>query len=332
MPLSVARARSLLKAFAGRRVLVVGDLMLDHYIWGDTHRISPEAPVPVVTVECETYTPGGAANVALNCAALGAETSVLGIWGDDEAGQRLQTSLREAGIKLLGRPAAAVPTIVKTRVFLRSQQLCRLDQEAPPAAYQPEVPALDRLLKKALVDCEVVLLSDYAKGFLTTALVNTLGQRAHAAGQLMGLDPKPRNRLDLAHVDVLTPNRSEAAALADVSWDPTTTFPGEEVCQHLHEQHDLRHLVVTMSEEGMLISTRGQPMQRIPTTAREVFDVSGAGDTSFATLMLGLATGTDLETSAQLANAAAGVVVGKLGTATATPAEILAHLSRPPAA
>lgn len=328
MPLSAARARPLLQAIAGRRVLVVGDLMLDHYLWGDTRRISPEAPVPVVTVQRESHRPGGAANVALNAAALGARVTLAGTWGDDDAGRLLADSLREAGVNLLGRPTLGVPTIRKTRVVLRTQQLCRLDQEAPAIAYHPDVPALLRRLGRTMREADAVLLSDYAKGFLTPELVHGLGTRARAVGRLVALDPHPGNPLDLATVDLLKPNRAEALALAGITLPADAPFPAEALCRQLHESHGLRHLVITLGEEGMLVSTRGRAPHAIPTSARQVFDVTGAGDTSLATLVLGLVAGADLATAAHLANAAAGVVVGKLGTATATPAEILAHLSR----
>lgn len=328
MSFTVAQARSLLTKIARRRVLVIGDVMLDHYIWGDSHRISPEAPVPVVAINRDTYVPGGAANVALNCAALGATTTVLGAIGRDEAGRTLRRLLADA-VTALAAPVPG-PTIVKARVILQRQQLCRLDREAAPASYHLAPARARRLLAPALAAADTIILSDYAKGLLTTELVAWIISTARAAGKFIALDPKPRNPLAAPQLDLFTPNRREAAELADVSWVPGQPFPADAICERLHTRYGMRHLVITLSEDGMLLSTAGRPRQQIPTAAREVFDVSGAGDTSIASLALALAAGADLPTAAHFANAAAGVVVGKLGTATAAPAEILAHLALSP--
>lgn len=328
MSFTVAQARSLLTKIARRRVLVIGDVMLDHYIWGDSHRISPEAPVPVVAINRDTYVPGGAANVALNCAALGATTTVLGAIGRDEAGHTLRRLLTDAAVTALAAPVPG-PTIVKARVILQRQQLCRLDREAAPASYHLAPARARRLLAPALAAADTIILSDYAKGLLTTDLVTWIITTARAAGKFIALDPKPRHALAAQDLDLLTPNRREAAELADVAWSPGQPFPADAICERLHTRYGVRHLVITLSEDGMLLSTAGRPRQQIPTAAREVFDVSGAGDTSIASLALALAAGADLPTAAHFANAAAGVVVGKLGTATVTPTELLAQLAHP---
>jgi D-glycero-beta-D-manno-heptose-7-phosphate kinase len=247
--------------------------------------------------------------------------------GDDDAGRRLQALLRTQDVRLLGRPSPDHPTILKTRVVLRTQQLCRLDHEAPAAAYRPAGPSLPRPLDRAVCEAEIILLSDYAKGYLGDELVSAVGARARPHGRLVALDPHPRNPLDLAAVDLLKPNRAEALALAGLDAGDPGPFPTASVCHQLHERHALRHLVITLGEEGMVVSTRGSRPHQIPTEARQVFDVTGAGDTSLAALGLGLVAGAALRDAAQLANAAAGVVVGKLGTATTSPAEILAHLT-----
>ena len=317
----------LLRRLRRLRILVVGDVMLDHYIWGDATRISPEAPVPVIDIARDSWTAGGAANVALNLASLGAHCTVVGHFGADESGRRLEGLLRERGIESLSTPGDA-PTIVKTRVLVRQQQLCRLDREAAPSAYEVPLGRLTALITPALAACDAVILSDYAKGILNNAVLRELTRLARAEGKLIALDPKPRRGLAFDGLDLITPNKREALQLAGLEPSPHAPFPAAEVCARLHERHATRHLVVTLGEEGMLLSTGGKVRKVIPTAAREVFDVSGAGDTALAGLVLALAAGSSLEKAAHFANAAAGVVVGKLGTATVTPAELTAYVGR----
>jgi D-glycero-beta-D-manno-heptose-7-phosphate kinase len=327
MSISADQARPLLEQIATRRILVIGDVMLDHYIWGDATRISPEAPVPVVEISRDTYVPGGAANVALNCAALGAKTTVAGYMADDEAGRRLQTLLRERNIAPIATSGLGM-TIIKTRVILQHQQLCRLDRESAPSDYRWDASDAQRTLAPAIAAADAVVLSDYAKGLLTSELVAAVVRAARAAGKLVALDPKPKNQIAFADIDLLTPNRKEAAQLAGLELSPHSRFPAEEICRRIHEKYRVKNLVITMSEDGMLLCHEGSIVKQIPTAAREVFDVSGAGDTSIAALVLALAAGADLETAANFANAAAGVVVGKIGTAAVTPAELLAYVSQ----
>lgn len=317
---------ALLKKITGLRILVVGDVMLDHYIWGDATRISPEAPVPVVDIAKDTWTAGGAANVALNIASLGARCTVAGFIGKDEAGRMLREILHERAIDTVSTPGKAA-TIVKTRVLVQHQQLCRLDREAAPEAYRVEPSAIERLLEKHVTACDAVILSDYAKGILTDALVARVTKLARAAGKLVALDPKPKRKLAFHGLDVITPNKREALQLAGLEWAPHSPYPAADVCRRLHELYATRHLVITMGEDGMLLSSEGRILKTIPTAAREVYDVSGAGDTALAGLVLALAARADLETAAHFANAAAGVVVGKLGTATVTPDELKAYVN-----
>jgi rfaE bifunctional protein kinase chain/domain len=316
----------LLRKISRLRILVVGDVMLDHYIWGDATRISPEAPVPVVDIARDSWTAGGAANVALNIASLGASCTVAGYFGRDEAGVKLSTILHGKRIATVETPGAA-PTIVKTRVLVQHQQLCRLDREAPPTAYHIPLSRLDALLAQPLADCDAVILSDYAKGILTDEVVTRVTKLARAAGKFIALDPKPKRRLSFHGLDLITPNKRESLLLAGIEPAPHAKFAAADVCARLHELYATRHLVVTLGEDGMLLSSGGKILKTIPTAAREVYDVSGAGDTSLAALVLALCAGADLETSAHFANAAAGVVVGKLGTATVTPAELRAYLA-----
>lgn len=318
---------ALLKKIARLRILVIGDVMLDHYIWGDATRISPEAPVPVIDVARDTWTAGGAANVALNIASLGAQCTVAGFIGTDEAGTRLTKILHEKKINTIATPGAAA-TIVKTRVVVQHQQLCRLDRENPPEAYRVDPAATEELLKKEIAACDAVILSDYAKGILTDELVARVTKLAQATGTIVALDPKPKRKLAFHGLDLITPNKRESLQLAGIEWLPHTRFPAAEVCARLHELYATRHLVITLGEDGMLLSSNGRIVKTIPTAAREVYDVSGAGDTALAGLVLALAAGSKLETAAHFANAAAGVVVGKLGTATVTPKELTEYVRK----
>lgn len=318
---------ALLKKIARVRILVVGDVMLDHYIWGDATRISPEAPVPVVDIARDSWTAGGAANVALNIASLGAQCTLAGYIGRDEAGDRLGEILRTHRIAHVNTPGTA-PTIVKTRVLVQHQQLCRLDREAAPPAYAVNAPDAAAIFGAAIQACDAVVLSDYAKGILSNELVARVTKLARRAGKLVALDPKPRRQLAFRDLDLITPNKREALQLAGLEPVPHAPFPAAEVCARLHKLYATKYLVITLGEDGMLLSSGGKVIKVIPTAAREVFDVSGAGDTALAGLVLGLAAGASLENATHFANAAAGVVVGKLGTATVTPEELVAYVNQ----
>ncbi len=318
---------ALLEKIAGLRLLVIGDVMLDHYIWGDATRISPEAPVPVVDIARDTWTAGGAANVALNIASLGARSTVAGYFGNDEAGAKLKSVLGEKNVATLSTPGGGM-TIVKTRVLVQHQQLCRLDRESAPAAYSLSNDAVDALFGPAIREHDAIILSDYAKGLLSDAMVARVTALARNAGKFIALDPKPKRPLAFHGLDLITPNKRESLQLAGVDHSPHVPFPAAEVCARLHERFATKHLVITLGEEGMLLSTDGKVVKKIPTAAREVYDVSGAGDTALAALALALTAGAELETAAHFANAAAGVVVAKLGTATVTPAELKAYVAQ----
>jgi D-beta-D-heptose 7-phosphate kinase/D-beta-D-heptose 1-phosphate adenosyltransferase len=329
MSISTSKAKALLKRITGLRILVIGDVMLDHYIWGDATRISPEAPVPVVAIARDTWTGGGAANVALNIAGLGAQCTVFGFIGADEHGARLRAILRERGVGVVTPPGDGT-TIVKTRVLVQHQQLCRLDRESPASSYAADPEKAAKLLAKAIKASDAVVFSDYAKGLLTDGLVSRVTELAREAGKFIALDPKPRHRLSFRGLDLITPNKREALELAGLEPEPGAPFPAEAVCSRLHERYESKNIVVTLGEEGMLLGSSGSVVKAIPTAAREIFDVSGAGDTALAGLVLALNSGAGLEEAAHFANAAAGVVVAKLGTATVTPDELLDHISRAP--
>ena len=301
------------------KILVIGDMMLDHYIWGDVYRISPEAPVPVVYAERDTYTAGGAANVALNLANLGVNTTLFGYCGEDEAGSRLRDILGANSIDLLSDTGLHdVPTIIKTRVVVRNQQLCRIDREAKQAAYQIESsPSFDRKLYRVLDGVQAVIVSDYAKGVITQSLVDKLLDYSHNRPDLLiTVDPKPSRQLTFKGAGLLTPNRSEALLLARIPEPyPGSEYPLQEVCRKIEEMYHPKLLVVTLGADGMAVCREGKVVKHLPTEAKEVYDVSGAGDTVIATITAALASGADIIEAAQLANAAAACVVSHIGTA-----------------
>ena len=313
---------SILAAIRELKILVIGDLMLDHYIWGDVHRISPEAPVPIVNVSRESHTAGGAANVALNLASLGVAARVAGTLGEDAAGNKLLGLLGAAGVDTsLCLTAPPRPTIVKTRVIVRNQQLCRIDHEAAASLYSIEAsPAL----LSAIEASDAVIVSDYAKGVISQSTLNAILDHAKQHGKTIAIDPKPSSHLKFEGASLITPNRHEALELAGLAepriGDP---YPLDQVCRHIHQRHSPELLIITLGADGMAICRDGKVEQTLPTRARQVFDVSGAGDTVIATLTAALTSGLSAEDAAKLANLAAGVVVSRLGTATVTPEDLL---------
>lgn len=311
----------ILPAFAKARVLVAGDVMLDRYWSGSTGRISPEAPVPVVKIARDQSRAGGAANVALNLAALGVATTALGVVGDDADGALLAEALTAAAITpqlLQGR----APTIAKLRVMSRNQQLLRMDfEERLDAAGAFDRPALIARFTAALADTDAVILSDYGKG--TLADVAALVTTARAASKPVLIDPKGTDWSPYAGATLLTPNLSEFEAVVGRCADDADLIAKAEA---LRTKLNLAALLVTRSERGMTLIEPGRPPLHLPTAAREVFDVTGAGDTVIATLAAALAAGSSLAEACRLANAAAGITVGKLGAATVSPAELMAAL------
>ena len=300
--------------FSKARLLVVGDVMLDRYWFGDTNRISPEAPVPVVQVGKIDERLGGAANVARNVAALGAKTTILGVIGDDESGRRVSELLKSSGVDSQLEVDAKVPTTVKLRVIARQQQLIRLDFEEAPsqAALAHKLVRYEKLLGNA----DVVILSDYGKGAL--GQVTLMIEQARAQKKMILVDPKGDDYAKYRGATVLTPNRSE---LRQVVGQWTSEDDLTKRVQDLRKSLDLEALLLTRSEEGMSLFTE-TGVSHVKAQAREVFDVSGAGDTVIATLAVALAAGWPLERAMALANRAGGIVVGKLGTATVTSEEL----------
>ncbi len=292
------------------RVLVVGDVMLDRYWFGEVSRISPEAPVPVVKVERMEERLGGAANVARNVAALGGQASLVSVVGADEAGRTLETLLAAENICTSLHEDAQLSTTVKLRVIGRQQQLLRIDFETWPTHEVLRSKLAE--FEQRLPDCNVVILSDYGKGGLTH--ITEMIRMARAAGKPVLVDPKGEDYSRYAGATLLTPNRSELRQVTG-RWNDDAGLA--EKVQRLRTDLDLEALLVTRSEEGMTLFHDGG-MQHEPAIAREVFDVSGAGDTVIATLAVMLGSGLPLAQAMPLANRAAGIVVGKLGTAVAT--------------
>jgi D-glycero-beta-D-manno-heptose-7-phosphate kinase len=300
--------------FAKTRLLVVGDVMLDRYWFGDTHRISPEAPVPVVQVGKVDERLGGAANVARNVAALGGHATILGVIGDDEPGQRVTQLLKASGVDSQLELDSKVPTIVKLRVIARQQQLIRLDFEEPPSD-KTLARKLERF-EKSLADADVVILSDYGKGALDQ--VSLMIEQARAQNKVILVDPKGEDYEKYRGATVLTPNRSELRQVVG-RWSSEEDLTKK--AQDLRRSLNLQALLLTRSEEGMSLFTDAG-VSHVKAQAREVFDVSGAGDTVIATLAVALAAKWPLEKAMALANRAGGIVVGKLGTATVTSEEL----------
>jgi D-beta-D-heptose 7-phosphate kinase/D-beta-D-heptose 1-phosphate adenosyltransferase len=332
--LSVARVRSLLAAARKARVLVVGDVMLDQFIWGSVSRISPEAPVPVVEFQRESTMPGGAANVARNLAAFSVSTEVLGMIGTDQNGRQLKELLSKQNIHCDGLLAdAARPTSVKTRIVAHQQQVVRIDREARDGLDARLTRRLLAEIKSKLPKTDALLIGDYGKGVVTQPLLNEIKSLCRARGVWLSFDPKPVHRLNLAGLSLITPNRKEAFELANLPDDTRHGQPLEDknlllVAERLLNELRPAVLLITLGELGMLLCQRGQKLVHIPTVAQEVFDVSGAGDTVIATFTLGIAAGASPLEAAVLANHAAGIVVGKVGTATTTPEELLQSFSR----
>ena len=325
--IEAGRAEAILDRFQGRRLIVLGDLMLDEFIWGEVRRISPEAPVPVVEVRRETLQLGGAGNVVTNLLALGAEAIPIGILGEDEAGRRMRALFADEGASVDGLLTVPDrPTTRKTRIVAHSQQMVRADREDRSLISEAIERQILALYLAALPSADAVILSDYDKGLLTPALLQSAIRAARAAGKPTCLDPKIRHFSHYRLVDVVTPNQLEAERASGIEiTDPVSLL---QAASRIRDLLDCRHVLITRGELGMSLFDAGGTISHIPTTAREVYDVTGAGDTVIATLTLALAAGAPLLDAAILANLAAGVVVGKVGTAAVSQDELRATLRR----
>ncbi|HYF38020.1 MAG TPA: PfkB family carbohydrate kinase [Prosthecobacter sp.] len=328
--LTPATAREAIERMARCRILVVGDVMLDHFIWGHVRRISPEAPVPIVEVTKEDWYPGGAANVARNMAPFTKHAHLMGRVGNDLPADRLRKLLKDDGVDpepLLVHPTLA--TISKARVTARQQQIVRVDREQLLALTGEELAEVERRLRAHAPDLDAIILEDYGKGFITADLMHVVAAVADEHRLLVTVDPSPRNPLPWSDVTLVKPNRAEAFAAAGVEDHLLPEPPlqnGEllNVGRILLEKWNVPNVLITLGEQGMILFQRDEVPHHIPTRAQEVFDVSGAGDTAIALLTLALAAGLDTVDAADMANHASGIVVGKVGTARIKPDELLA--------
>ncbi len=311
----------LLDHFSRARILVIGDIMMDRFIWGNVSRISPEAPVPVVVVDKETFLFGGAANVVNNIHSLGGNVSLCGVVGDDEMGQRLLKELTGIGVGVQGiivEPGRQ--TTMKTRIIAHHQQVVRIDRETTDHLRVPTLQRLSEFIKKNMGHFDGVVLSDYGKGLLTKGLIHTAIREAKERKKFVLVDPKPKNVIFCKGATVITPNTAEASAASGI---PITDLPSlRKAGKILLNKLRCDVLVITRGEEGMAIFESDRDPFLVPTVAKEVYDVTGAGDTVIGTMALALATGASFKNAVRLANYAAGVVVGKMGTATVSPAEL----------
>jgi rfaE bifunctional protein kinase chain/domain len=328
--ITAARVRGILDAVKKTRVLVIGDAMLDHFVWGRVGRISPEAPVPVVDFERESFIPGGAANVARNLAALNVPTELFGAIGRDATAEQLVRLLREHHIGCDGLlPFTGRATSVKMRIVAHQQQIVRLDRETRAGLDGQATERLLAALETRLPGAAAAIVGDYGKGTITQPLLDEIKARCRRHGVWLSLDPKPVHHLNLQGLSLITPNRKEAFELANLEDDTRTTDPLADenlmrVVEKLLRELQPVLLLITLGELGMLLCRTGEKPFHIPTQAKEVFDVSGAGDTVIATFTLAIAGGASPLEAAIISNHAAGIVVGKVGTAVTTPAELLA--------
>ena len=327
------KLQHLLHEAAKRRLLVIGDVMLDEFVWGRVSRISPEAPVPVVEVIKESSYPGGAANVARNLRPFCAGVHLCGLVGEDAYAGKLRGLLEAERIStgsLVSDPGT--PTIVKTRIVARQQQVVRVDREKRPEDLSGVIDRACALIAGILPSVDAVILEDYGKGFLGQEFKDRICDLARSSGKVITADPNPGNPLDWRGVDLLKPNRSEAFDMAGrkdhgAADDPLKDGALADVGASLLAKWDLPGLLITLGEHGMILFEKGKAPYHTPTRAREVFDVSGAGDTAIALFTLALCSGANPQEAAEISNHASGVVVAKLGTATLTADELLASFS-----
>ncbi|MES2125260.1 MAG: PfkB family carbohydrate kinase [Gemmatimonadota bacterium] len=318
---SVTRERleALLDAMADVRVIVVGDVMLDRYLSGDADRVSPEAPVPVVTVEEESDVPGGAANVAANVSAIGAIAELHGVIGTDTEGEALVDELAALGIATTGLlVVSGRPTTCKTRIVARGQQVVRIDREVTNPLAQRDRDALLAAVSTALIDADALVIEDYDKGTLDPEMARALIAAATARAIPVIVDPKQRNFFAYEGATVFKPNRRELESAF------AAHFGGEDSdLEVARTRLGVENLLLTLGADGMALISPGQPLRRTPSIAREVFDVSGAGDTVSALMAAALGAGASIDEAAWIANLGAGVEVGKRGTATVSRDELL---------
>jgi D-beta-D-heptose 7-phosphate kinase/D-beta-D-heptose 1-phosphate adenosyltransferase len=328
--MDLKRLQQILDQAPGKHFLVVGDLMLDEFVWGKVGRISPEAPVPVVEVTGESFFPGGAANVARNLREFVDHVAIVGLVGEDRSGRQLRELLAGQNIDILHLVEdKEFQTIVKTRIIARQQQVVRVDREQIVAPSPEQVSRVVAAVKGILPEIDAIIFEDYGKGFLTSALVSQIARDARAAGKIIAADPNPRNVIEWQGMTVVKPNRAEAFLAAGIpQFDPDKP-PDEDADlaragKALLEKWNAKYILITLGEHGMMLFQENDTPHHIPTKARQVFDVSGAGDTAIALFTLALACHATPIEAAEVANHGSAVVVGKLGTATVSRDELIA--------
>ncbi len=330
---TLQRIRQVVTSARQRRVVVVGDVMLDQFIWGNVGRISPEAPVPVVEFERESFMPGGAANVARNLSALDVQTELFTVVGRDDAARNLERLLSDQRVDCRGLLAqGSRATSIKTRIVAHRQQVVRVDRETRLDIDGPTTRRLLATLEPAILAADAVIVGDYGKGVVTQGLLDELRKFCHARGVWLSMDPKPVHQLNLSELSLITPNRKETFELANLPDSARASDPLQDeglmrAADKLLTDLQPALLLITLGDQGMLLCQRKQRPFHIPTVAQEVFDVSGAGDTVIASFTLAIAAGASPVEAAIISNHAAGVVVGKVGTATVTPNELLQSFS-----
>ena len=329
--MDLKRLRQILDRAPSKRILVVGDLMLDEFVWGKVGRISPEAPVPVVEVTHESYFPGGAANVARNLREFVGRVSVIGLIGKDLSGQQLRDLLADRKIDISDAVEdEKFRTIVKTRIIARHQQVVRVDREKITALSTKQIAKVVAAVRKRLNEFDAIIFEDYGKGFLAAELVAQVARHARAAKKIVTADPNPNNLIDWSGMTAVKPNRAEAFLAAGIPNRDSDLPPKEDVDlvhagKELMRKWGTQSLLITLGEHGVMFFEKGKHPHHIPTKARDVFDVSGAGDTAIAIFTLALVCNATPLEAAQIANHASAVVVGKLGTATVTREELVAR-------
>jgi D-glycero-beta-D-manno-heptose-7-phosphate kinase len=328
--MDLTRLEQILDRASSRRITVIGDLMLDEFVWGKVGRISPEAPVPVVEVTGESFYPGGAANVARNLREFVDRIAIIGLLGKDRSGQQLRELLSEQKIDTsIAVQEATFHTIVKTRIIARHQQVVRVDREKFVGPSASQIKGVVAAVRKNIPETDAIIFEDYGKGFLSTELVSQIADAARSAGKIVAADPNPRNLVEWRGLTVIKPNRTEAFLAAGIPSGDPDTVPSQDADlkragETLLKKWETENILITLGEHGMMLFQKKETPHYIPTKAREVFDVSGAGDTAIALFTLGLACGATPTEAAEIANHASAVVVSKLGTATVTRDELMA--------
>jgi D-beta-D-heptose 7-phosphate kinase/D-beta-D-heptose 1-phosphate adenosyltransferase len=320
--------KKIIENFGSARVLVIGDLILDEFIWGHVSRISPEAPVPVVLFQKEHFMPGGASNVANNIASLGGKVSLAGVIGNDERGVILKDELKNRGVDVSGMLIDdSRPTTLKTRVVAQQhQQVVRIDRESAEPLHEEVLARLTSYVAENIKNVDVIIIEDYGKGVITPKLLSRIVPSARHHKKIILVDPKEEHFSYYKGVTVVTPNNQEASKAVgfQIKDDETLVKAGEKLLEKL----DCRIALITLGENGMAVFRKGEKMVHIPTVAQEVYDVSGAGDTVIGSYALALAAGADPIEAAHIANCAAGIVVGKVGIAVVAPDELIARIKK----